>query len=315
MRSDAAYMTILETLTPDENQAELEKQMGFKYRPCIGELIFCMVTCRPDIAYAVIKLSQYSIQPGKAHYQAVKAVYTYLGSTITWGLQYNRPQPRTDLPFHLPDRCISNPQDRIIVEGIDEMEMFGMADSDWARDKHHRKSVTGIVLLLAGAAIAYKTKLQKSIALSSTEAEFVAASEAGKMILYIRSILQDIHLPPTRPTTLFEDNMGAMLLANAGHMSPRTRHIDIRYFALLDWCDHDYIKLEQIRTRHNAVDSMTKANGRLKFHSHMDFIMGKCHHDPSDDIRMWESRPTFDGGGVRIRSPTLHLPHSRYRYI
>ena len=74
---------------------------------------------------------------------------------------------------------------------------------------------------------------------------------------------------------LFEDNMGAMLMANEGHYSRRTRHIDIKYFALMEWVDADWMKLARIPTQHNATDSFTKATGRIKFHSHMDYLMGR----------------------------------------
>ena len=73
--------------------------------------------------------------------------------------------------------------------------MFGAVDSDFAGDTSHRRSVSGIVLRLAGGTIFYKTKCQETVSLSSTEAEFIAASEAGKYILYIRTILKEIGLP------------------------------------------------------------------------------------------------------------------------
>jgi len=66
-----------------------------------------------------------------------------------------------------------------------------------------------------------------------------------------------------------------MMMANEGHYSTRTRHIDIKYFAILEWVEDDKLKLSRIDTQHNASDSLTKATGRIKFHSHMDVLMGK----------------------------------------
>ena len=129
--------------------------------------------------------------------------------------------------------------------------------------------------MLAGAAVAYKTRFQDAISLSSTEAEFVAASDAGKIGLYLRSVLQDLHVDQNLPTLLYEDNMGAFKMATAGQPTKNTRHIAIRHFALLDWVERDYLTLEYISTVFNAADMFTKANGRIAFHRHNDVILGK----------------------------------------
>ena len=80
-------------------------------------------------------------------------------------------------------------------------EILAYTDSDWGSDTSHRRSVSGMVVLLSGGAVVYKTRYQKTIALSSTEAEFVGASEADKMILYLRSLLFDLGYPQPDPTS------------------------------------------------------------------------------------------------------------------
>ena len=105
----------------------------------------------------------------------------------------------------------------------DPNTLFGAVDSDFAGYTTHRRSVSGIVLLLAGGTIFYKTKCQETVSLSSTEAEFIVASEAGKYILYIRTILKEIGIPQTMATILYhEDNQGALLMANAQQPTKRT---------------------------------------------------------------------------------------------
>ena len=91
-----------------------------------------------------------------------------------------------------------------------------MVDSDFAGDTKHRKSVTGMIQMLAGGAVFYKTKFQDTVALSSTEAEFTAACDAAKNILYTRSILDDLGIPQENASVIFEDNAGALQMANAG---------------------------------------------------------------------------------------------------
>ena len=151
-------------------------------------------------------------------------------------------------------------------------------DSDFAGDTSHRKSVSGIILRLAGGTIFYKTKYQECIALSSTEAEFTAAAEAGKYILYVRSILEQIGIPQELATILHEDNRGALLMANTQKPTKRTRHMDVKHFKLQDWVEQDLIKLEAIATADNYADAMTKAVGKSLFHRHMDYVLGK--HPP-----------------------------------
>jgi hypothetical protein len=129
--------------------------------------------------------------------------------------------------------------------------------------------------MLAGGVIAYKSKYQPTIALSSTEAEFTAASEAGKTILYLRSILHELGFSQYLPTILFEDNTGALHMANAQQPTRRTRHMDTKYFALQDWVEHDQVELAQIGTALNISDAFTKALGRIKFYEQTDVIMGR----------------------------------------
>ena len=96
MRDDAAYMKQMDTdIGPDSKldkngHSLLEKECGFKYRKALGELLFCMVTCRPDISFPVIKLAKYANKPAKIHYQAVKQVFRYLRSTIDHGIYFWR---------------------------------------------------------------------------------------------------------------------------------------------------------------------------------------------------------------------------------
>ncbi len=140
--------------------------------------------------------------------------------------------------------------------------MYGYVDADWATDSSHRKSVTGMVIMYARGAIRYKTKYQDTIAHSSTEAEFVAACDTAKLILFFRSILEDLQLEQQHATILYEDNQGALQMANMQQPTQRTRHVDIKKFALLDWVEQDLLILHPISTKDNAADAMTKSLGK-----------------------------------------------------
>jgi deoxyuridine 5'-triphosphate nucleotidohydrolase len=281
MQTDSSYQRSLENAdipTATEITA-LEKEYGFGYRQAIGELIYALVTCRPDISYPVIKLSQYSTRPNRIHFEALKRVYKYLNATKDEGIYFWRKSPRLDLPVGpLPDikRDENYAEDEIHERQQSEHSvLFGAVDSDYAGDTAHRKSVTGIILRIAGGTIFYKTKFQDTIAMSSTEAEFTAAAEAGKYILYVRSILDQLGLPQNIATTLYEDNQGALLMANQQQPTKRTRHMDIKHFVLQDWVEHDLIRLKRIDTSDNYADVMTKATSRTLFYRHMNYILGK----------------------------------------
>ena len=99
MSEDSNYNREIESAAPLEDRElhQTEKKFGFTYRQGVGELIYAMVTCRPDISFPLIKLSQYSAQPAKLHFKAIQGIYNYLHHTIDDGLYYWRSTPRLDL--------------------------------------------------------------------------------------------------------------------------------------------------------------------------------------------------------------------------
>ena len=109
-----------------------------------------------------------------------------------------------------------------------------------------------------------KCRVQPTVSLSSTEAEFLAASDAGKMTLYLRSILDELDIPQQFATVLYEDNRGALLLmASAAQPTKQSRHIEIRIYALLDWVERDLVTLEDVTSGLNSSDILTKQTGPL----------------------------------------------------
>ena len=236
-----------------------------------------MVTCRPDISYPIVKLSQYSTAPSRIHFEAVKQLYIYLKHTKTEGIHYWRKTKRSDLPpgkqpITSKDNNYNNNSPQ--KQHTNGDELITAVDSDYANDSKHRKSVSGIIHTLAGGVIHYKTKFQEVVALSTSEAKFIAAAEAGKQILYIRSILDSIGVPQEASTTLYEDNQGTLLMANAQKPTKRTKHMETRFFALQDWVNRDLLTLRRINTSDNYSDAMTKALTKSLFYRHMDFIKG-----------------------------------------
>ena len=278
MKDTPEYHRKLETATPlsDDERNNIESNLKFTYRQAIGELIYALVTCRPDISFSVVKLAQYSAAPAAIHFEAVKQIYKYLHATQERGIIYWRKQPNFDLPVHqLPtyeEEANYTPGEP--RQQHDGSKLIGAVDSDYAGDNSHRKSVSGIVIKLAGGTILYKTQYQSTIALSTTEAEFTAACEAGKYLLYVRTILEEIGLEQTDATVLYEDNQGALLMANASRPTKRTRHMDVKHFVIQQWIAHDLLTMKRVNTNDNCSDALTKATGKTLFYRHMDYIQG-----------------------------------------
>ena len=154
--------------------------------------------------------TSHSTYPAEIHFQAVKHVMKYLIATRKDGIYYWHASPRQDLPKH-PIRECETSLHGVLPSKVDRpthmtIEMHAYVDLDWSICLRTRRSYMGIIVQMAGGTIAYKTKLQPTVALSSTEAEFMAACDAGKMVLFIRSILWDLGIPQqAAANVLYED--------------------------------------------------------------------------------------------------------------
>ena len=260
-----------------EGQKELESRMRLSYRSGVGELIYALITCRPDISHVVVRCAQNCICPHEIHFHGVKHILKYLYLTKSEGLYFWREHPNDLLPDKSAPTLSSTAHD-LLMDGRPHHEstsLHGFVDSDWATCPKTRRSMTGVCIRFAGGTIAYKTKLQATVAQSSTEAEFMGASDFGKMMLYIRSILWDLGVPQESASFLYEDNDACTAMVNAQKPTTRTRHMDIKFHALCEWVERDLIKLERIDTTINMADHFSKSLSPILFRRHTDYIMGR----------------------------------------
>ena len=219
-------LTDKETSAPDTEPVNLEL-----YQSAVGSLMYAMLGTRPDLAYAIGLVSQFNHSPQAEHWIAVKRIFRYLVGTKGYAIQYGT----------------SN------ASG-------GYSDADWGSG-HDRKSVGGFVFLLNGGAISWASKKQTSIALSTTEAEYMGMTQAAKEILWLRVLLDEIgafkHIAPM--ATLYGDNQGAIALARNPEYHQRTKHIDIQYHFIRDLVSTEKIHLEFCPSTDMIADIMTKA--------------------------------------------------------
>jgi hypothetical protein len=252
----------------------LEKEMRFSYRQVLGELMYAYVVGRLDIGYCVTSLARYSDAPTKKHYDALRQVCRYLRATKDWGIIYWRSVPRHDLPSVPFPLEVPDPDLPDFPRESDPFRLVGYLDASHATDLKTRRSITGIIFCLAGGAIAFKSKLQATVATSSTEAEFVASVQAAKMARYLRSILLELGHPQSAPTTLHCDNKSAIEMVNQDRPTERSRHIDIAFFAIQSWRKLGDIHLQHIPGVINPSDAATKPLPWTLHHRHVRRSMG-----------------------------------------
>ena len=248
-------------------QAILTKQMGFGYRKAIGELIWPMTTCWPDLSQAVMKCASASAAPTETHYNTVKSIFRYLAATMTDGIHFWQTALRMELPDDALPVLYSTPHD-LRMEGRSTeqaLRLCGYMDSSWADCPLTMQSTGGVCMRLAGGPVGWKGRLWPTVAHSSTEAEYYETDDAGRMSLYIRSIMWDLGIIPQEAATiLYEDNDGATAMAtNAGKPTSRTRHVDIKFYAIQEWVERDLVVLKRIDTAINMADHYTKPLPRI----------------------------------------------------
>jgi hypothetical protein len=142
-------------------------------------------------------------------------------------------------------------------------------DSDWAGDKECRRSVTGFIIYFMGAPIFWKSRLQKTVSLSSTEAEYYALSEAAKEVKFIIMLLQSIGIEPTLPVIINVDNVGAIFMAENMSATARTRHVDARYHFIREMIVDNLIKVIFVKTDNNDADIFTKNTTQQVYDNHV----------------------------------------------
>jgi hypothetical protein len=214
------------------------------FREAIGSLMFLSIVTRPDISYVVGVLSQVLDKPKQQHWNLVKRTLRYLKGTPKCGILYS-----PDLVCNLQCFC----------------------DSDFAGDPLSRKSTSGMVFMNGGGAICWKSQRQKCIALSTTEAEFISASQASKEAVWLSNLLNELDSLSETPV-LKIDNQSAIKLIRNPTFHNRTKHIDIRYKFIRDLCESNQLNVSYCSSDAQAADLLTKALPKARFEKLRELI-------------------------------------------
>ena len=162
---------------------------------------------------------------------------------------------------------------------LNPRELVAFSDAAHATDVSTRKSVTGYIFMYAGGAVAYKSKLQATVATSSTEAEFIASVHTAKTAKYLQSVLGELGFAEKKPTQIYIDNSAAIDMINENKPTQRSRHIDIQLFAIQEWRENEELTVVHIPGILNPADVLTKPLGPTLFHRHVTRMLGQL-HDP-----------------------------------
>ena len=204
------------------------------YRAAVGSLNYLTSQTRPDIAFAVNQVSRYCNGPQPHHWEAVKHIMRYISSTRSNGLTFVR---KVALPIH------------------------GYSDASHAGDLSDRKSINGWVFRVGGAPISWSSKKQSTVALSSTEAEIISASEACREAYSIQRLLLEIdedYSSIRPPITLFMDSRSAVAIAINGGYRSKLKHVDVRSLFVGQAVQDRIVKCTWVPTENMIADVLTK---------------------------------------------------------
>lgn len=209
-------------------------EADFSFRRMIGSLMYLAVCTRPDISYAVNSLSQFCGKFGKEHWLGAKRILRYLKGTIDYGLRY-----------------VSTGQ-----------QICGFVDADWAGCVKDRKSYTGYAFIMGNAATSWESRKQQTVALSSTEAEYMAIADSTKEAMHVQRFIGEATWTKPETITIFNDNQGSHQLAKNLVFHSRTKHIDVRHHFVRDAVKNENIILKYMPSREMPADVLTKGLSR-----------------------------------------------------
>lgn len=230
------------TVPADPNQVlhnfNDSEQASYPYRQLVGSLLYLAMATRPDIAFAISNVSRYLERPTTVHITAAKRILKYIKGTIDHGILYK-------------NEC--------------DNKIIGYSDADYAGCLETRRSTTGFAFLIAGGVVSWCSKRQNSVSMSTTESEYVAASEAVMELTWLQRLVNELCYGQFRTAHFFMDNQSAEKLVKNPVFHKRTKHIDTRYHFIREKYKGGLFKLDYVGTEEQMADLFTKALPRKRF--------------------------------------------------
>ena len=230
-------LKLVKRSSPIEDQGE-DGARAEPYREAVGCLIHLSQITRPDICHAVGVVSKFSSNPSREHWMAVKRIFRYLKGSQELVLKFN---------------------------GRDRKCMEAFADADWGGCNDCRRSTTGYCVVLSGACISWNSRKQPTVALSSTEAEYMSIGAVAQEIKWLLNLQELFPREIRKPFRLWNDNQGAILLSGNAVHHKRTKHVDLRHHFVRDMVSAGQMEIKYLPTNEMVADILTKSLGSVKF--------------------------------------------------
>ena len=230
---------ILDNNMSPKTDSEKRAMNDKPYRPILGSIMWGQLATRPDLSFSVSLLARFQSNPGIDHWNALMHVIGYIKNTMDHGLTYHRDY---------------------------EISPNAFVDADYGGCKDTRRSTSGYVFMMAGGAVAWSSKRQATVALSTVEAEYVAMSRCAQQMVWMQSWLDEVAIEHSLPGLIKGDNRGAIALTKNTKDHGKVKHIDIRHHYIRDLVKSGNITMEQVPSADNLADLFTKPLPRDHHH-------------------------------------------------
>ena len=210
-----------------------------KYQAAIVLMNYAAIAARSDLSTAFGILSQFMSNPSQEHWQGIKRVFRYLKGTLHYCLKYDG--------------------------NMKDLTLNGYVDADWGGETETRRSTSGYIFQVAGCTISWRSIRQAIVALSSTEAEYIAMRFATQETIWFKRLLESLKVEQPKPTKLFEDNQGTIVLSKNPSNHSGTKHIDLKCHFIREANRRRQIDVEYCESNKMLADILTKGLGKERF--------------------------------------------------
>ncbi|GAB2295500.1 hypothetical protein Dimus_038360 [Dionaea muscipula] len=227
-----------------KTEVERRDMSGVPYASVIGSIIYAMLCTRPDVAYALSVTSRFQGNPGQQHWTVVKNIIKYLRRT----------------------------KDMFLIYGGTDLKIKGFTDSSFQLDIDDSKSVLSFVFTLNGGAVIWKSFKQETTADSTTEAEYIVASEAAKEAVWMKKFITELGVVPSiiDSVVVYCDNNGPIAQAMEPRSHQKSKHVLRRYHFIREIVERGDVNIKRVDTDDNIADPFTKALSQQKFDRHLE---------------------------------------------
>ncbi|XP_075486210.1 secreted RxLR effector protein 161-like [Primulina tabacum] len=216
------------------------------YASGVGSIMYGMICSRPDLSYSMSVVSRYMANPGETHWHTLKGVFKYLKGSANVRLMFEK------------QNSLENP-------------IVGYVYSDFAGNIDTRKFLSGFTFTMYGTAVIWKATSQFVVALSTTQSEYLALSEGIKEALWLKGMVSELGVKQDK-VVVHCDNQSAIHLSKHQVYHERSTHINVRLHFVKDIISKRDVQVENIDTKDNPVDMMTKSLPQSKFVHCMNLV-------------------------------------------